>query len=104
MAQSSHQKRLLGVRSDLFVLKRVPLLNLVANSTLISLFAFNHYPFLFLILGLPLRLLLPVLVGDVEHGVDIFAGSSDWVERSAFGLYGSFDEGDIVGFKELEDI
>ena len=68
---------------------RVPLLPLTGNS--LSL----------LIPSLALLTFHQVLIRHIEHGRNILDGSRDWVEGSAFGFDGRFEELDLIGLEEF---
>lgn len=104
VVEPRHQQGLLRVRLHLVIREGVPLCDLVPNPGLVPVLALVVDPVDFLLLGLPLLPLDEVLVGDVEHGVDIFAGGGYGVEGATAGLGGGGEEGDGVGFEEFEDV
>lgn len=67
----------------------------------IPLLLLPGYPLPLLITSLTLLLLHQVLIGNIEHGRDVLDCGSDWIEGSALGFDGCFEELDLIGFEEF---
>lgn len=104
IVQTTHNQSLFGVTQHLSILKRIPLFDLVPDSSLIPFFSFRSHSLLFFFLGLTFGPLHQIFIGDIKHRMNIFASRSNRVKRPALRLHRYFDEGNFVSSEQLKHI
>jgi hypothetical protein len=67
----------------------------------VPLLSLTRYSLPFFITGLTLLTFHQVFIRDIEHGRNIFDGSGDWIEESAFGIDWGLEELDLIGLEEF---